>query len=66
MNFYTVKEVMQLTGLKQTGGYDLIKKLQKKIKLEYPGTIVITGKIQKWYFDEKVLPIRKEAKNEEA
>jgi len=55
MNYYNAKDVQKLTGLGQTASYDLIAKLNERLKKEYPGTITITGKIPKWYFDKKTM-----------
>ncbi len=55
MKFYTVKDVIEITGLGKSASYSLIKKLNKKLEREYPGTIVINAKIPKWYFNEKVM-----------
>lgn len=55
MKFYTVKDVIEITGLGKSASYSLIKKLNKKLEREYPGTIVINAKIPKWYFNEKIM-----------
>lgn len=55
MNYYNAKDIQKLTGLGQTASYDLITKLNEKLKKEYPGTVTLTGKIPKWYFDKKTM-----------
>lgn len=54
MDYYSAKDIQRITGCKQTYSYDLIKKLKKKFKQEYPDVITIQGKIPKWYFEEKM------------
>ena len=56
MNFYNKSDVQRITGLANTASYELIKKLNKLLVKEYPGTITLAGKVPKWYFDKKVLP----------
>lgn len=65
MKFYNAEDIQKITGLKNTASYDLIKQLQKSLIKEYPGTIVLTAKIQKWYFDLKMLPDKREEKENE-
>ena len=65
MNYYTVEDIKQLTGLSQTASYDLIRNLNNRLKREYPGTIVLTGKVPKWYFKKKTKMIGDEEENEE-
>lgn len=55
MEFYDSKEIIKLTGLGKASSYKLIDELNKKMKREYPGTIIIKAKIPKWYFEKKVL-----------
>lgn len=59
MKFYNKQDVQDITGLKDTACYDLIKKLNRMLEKEYPGTITLTGKVPRWYFDIKVLPDEK-------
>lgn len=55
MEFYDTKEIMKLTGLGKSSSYKLIDDLNKKMKREYPGTIIIRAKVPKWYFEKKIL-----------
>ncbi len=64
MLYYTAKDVSDLTGLGQTASYAIIKDLNIKLKREYPGTLIIKGKIPKWYFEEKTKCIKKGEENE--
>ena len=59
MNYYNALDITNITGLGKSACYELIKKLNEKLKREYPGTIIIKGKIPKWYFDEKTMCIKK-------
>ena len=65
MNYYTVADIKQLTGLSQTASYDLIRNLNNRLKREYPGTIVLTAKIPKWYFNKKTKMIGDEENEEQ-
>lgn len=61
MDYYGPKEVMELTGCKQSYAYDLIRKLQKMFERDYPDAITVRAKIPKWYFNKKM----KNKENEE-
>lgn len=65
MKFYNKQDVQDITGLGNTASYDLIKKLNKLLVKEYPGTITLEAKVPKWYFDLKIMPEMKgDEKNE--
>lgn len=64
MNFYNVKDVMEITGSKENKAYDIIRNLQKSFYEKYPEAVFIQGKIAKWYFDE-IMGIKKESKLDE-
>lgn len=51
MKYYTVQDIMEITGSKQNKAYEIIRQLWKKYKRKYPEAIFIQGKIPKWYFD---------------
>ena len=50
--FYTVKDVMRILQVKEAKTYKVIRKLNEE--LEQRGYIVVSGKVSKRYFDEKV------------
>ena len=54
MKYYTAKDVMEITGLAKAASYELMANLNEKLKKEYPGTITLTAKVPKWYFDKKM------------
>lgn len=65
MKYYTVTDVMEITGTKQNKAYEIIRQLWKKYKRKYPEAIFIQGKIPKWYFDKVMGLEREEEGNEE-
>lgn len=67
--FYSAKDISQITGLAKSASYSLLNKLQEKIKKEIPGYIIVTGRIPINYFNEKccykkILVQEKEKENE--
>lgn len=52
IQFYTVNDVMQMLGVKQTKAYEIIRIMNDE--LEEMGKLTITGKVNKKYFDEKI------------
>jgi prophage antirepressor-like protein len=52
IQFYTVKDVMQMLGIKQTKAYEIIRRMNDE--LEEMGKLTINGKVNKKYFDEKI------------
>ncbi len=54
MEFYGVKDIMQITGCSKSYSYQIIKELLEDLKEEYPDAITIRGKVPKWYFDKKL------------
>lgn len=50
--FYTVKDVMRILQVKEAKAYKIIRELNEE--LEQRGYIVVSGKVLKRYFDEKV------------
>lgn len=51
--FYTVKEIMKQTGYGRTKCYDLIWKLNEKLKEKYPTIVTFNGRILKKYWDKQ-------------
>lgn len=64
MKYYTVEDVMRITGTKQNKSYEIIRELNKKFKKEFPKSVSIQGQVMKWYFD-KSMGIERKDKNEE-
>lgn len=52
MKYYTVEDVMEITGVGPNKSYEIIRKLRKSFEKKYPDAVSIQGKILKWYFDE--------------
>ena len=52
MKYYTVEDVMGITGAGQTKSYEIIRELNKKFKKMYPNAVYIQGKVLKTFFDE--------------
>ena len=50
--FYTANEVKEILGISRTRAYALVKELNSELASR--GFIVITGKIPKKYFEEKI------------
>lgn len=65
MKYYTAQEIQEMTGLSKSGTYKLIKDLNDKLKKEYRGTIILKGKIPKWFFDKKMMIERSEENEKE-
>lgn len=52
MNYYlNVKDVMEITGRKETTCYNLIRKLNKE--LNKMGKLTVNGKVPRKYFEER-------------
>lgn len=52
MKYYSVEDVMEITGTGPNKSYEIIRKLRKSFEKKYPDAVSIQGKILKWYFDE--------------
>ena len=52
MKYYSVEDVMEITGTGPNKSYEIIRKLRKSFEKKYPDAVSIHGKILKWYFDE--------------
>lgn len=50
--FYEVNDVMEILGVGQSKAYAIIRQLNKE--LHEKGKIVISGKVSKRYFEEKM------------
>lgn len=50
--YYTANEVKDILGISRTRAYALVKELNSELASR--GFIVITGKIPKKYFEEKI------------
>lgn len=55
MKYYNATEIINITGLSKSSVYNLINNLNTKLKREYPGTIIIKGRVPRWYFDKKLM-----------
>lgn len=60
MKYYNAQDIKEITGLGKTACYDLIRELNEKLKKEYPGTIILQGKVPKWYLNKKLMIEEKE------
>lgn len=52
--YYTVDDIVQITGYVQNKAYAIIRELNKKYKKEYPDAILMRGRIPRWFYDEKM------------
>lgn len=52
MDYYTAKDVMEVTGAGKSLSYEIIRKLRDSFHEEYPDAITIQGRIPKWYFEK--------------
>lgn len=57
---YGAKEVMILTGYKESKARNVIKKLQEQLKKESPNYIPLSARIPIYYFNKNVLCIDSE------
>lgn len=57
---YTIEDVMRLTGFKRCKAYSIIQKLNEELKKENPNLMCFPGRVQKKYFDRRVLGIEVE------
>lgn len=64
MEYYNATEIIKITGLSKSSVYNLINNLNTKLKREYPGTITISGRVPRWYFDKKLMIKEEGNKNE--
>ena len=51
---------MRLTGFKRCKAYSIIQKLNEELKKENPNLMCFPGRVQKKYFDRRVLGIEVE------
>lgn len=54
-DYYNAKDVQQITGASKSLAYEIIKKLQYKFAKKYPESIMIQGKIPRWFFEETMM-----------
>lgn len=52
MKYYNVKDIISITGLKQSKCYDIIRKLNISYKKEYPNAVTIQGCIPAFWFEK--------------
>ena len=51
-DYYNVKDVMAITGAKESKCYNIIRELNDKFFKEYPESIPIRGLVPRWYFEK--------------
>lgn len=54
MDYYTVNDIMQITGFKKSYSYKLLQELIALFKEEYPDSICLEARIPRWYFEKKL------------
>lgn len=59
--YYNVQDIIDITGLKQSKCYEIIRELNKSYKKNYPNAVIAQGIIPKFYFEE-AMGIKKEEK----
>lgn len=59
MQYYTAKDIEEMTGSKLNKSYEIVRNLNKKYKKRFPDCELIQGKVPKWFFHE-VMGIKKE------
>ena len=57
MEYFNVQDIMDLTKLKKSKCYEIIRQLNISYKKEYPQAIIAQGCIPKFYF-EKAMGIK--------
>lgn len=57
---YTAQDIAKILQVSVTRGYSYLKKLQKDFKIENPNCYQIKRCIPVWYFNQKILGIKKE------
>jgi len=63
MLYYNVEDIMELTGVKKSKGYEMIRNINDKFKQRYPNCESMQGKVPKWFFDE-IMGFKKEEEKE--
>lgn len=53
MDFYRVKDVMEILGCSQSYAYQVLAELREIFKKEYPDALTMEGRIPKWFFEKK-------------
>lgn len=64
MDYYTAKDIQQITGVSKSLAYEIIQKLQVTFGKKYPDSIKLQGKIPIWYFEDTMMNKRKDNQNE--
>ena len=54
MDYYTVSDIMRITGFKKSFCYKLLEDLIASFKKEYPDSICLEARIPIWYFEKKL------------
>lgn len=54
MDYYTYKEIMEITGCGRSYAYKLISELLKMFKEEYPDAVTIGSKVPVWFAEKKL------------
>lgn len=57
---YNTEDVMRITGYKESKARSIIQKLNEELKREQPDLVCFPGRVQKKYFDRRVLGIEVE------
>lgn len=50
--YYTIEDVMKMTGSKYDKCSEIVRNLNKKYKKEFPLAETIQGKILKWFYEK--------------
>ena len=58
--FATVAEVQNDLGVSRAKAYDVIKDLNKQLKEQYPRAIIISGKVNRKWYEEALMLSAKE------
>jgi len=53
--FVEVDEVMTDWGVSKAKAYQIIRDLSSQMKLDHPGALTISGKVNRRYYEEKTL-----------
>ena len=54
MDYYTVKDIMRITGCGKNCAYKVISELLGAFKKEYPDVMTIGAKVPSWYVEKKL------------
>lgn len=59
----TYKDIMEITGYSKSKAYEILRKLIKDFKKEYPKALTFRGRIQKDYFYKRIYGIETKKEN---